>query len=539
MTSPTPLRDATDIATHGGKAVQLARLITAGLPIPDGFVIPSDLGPNQLPPAVDTLLAWAAHAKTTYGLIVRSSAPAEDGPHASFAGLYASCFTVAEAPALHAALTQVRDSGTSAAVRAYADAHRIPVPRRVAAIVQPAIRPYCAGVLTGQLRDDTWATWQIEAVHGLADSLVSGHATGELHHPEQPPTPVAQTDMALPATPAELRLPPGEWTTVDDQGGRVGRAKIRTSVGGLVTVLRPLAWKTRPILSPTDRDRLLELAAVSAAVIGVTSIDLEWAISPVGKLHLLQARPLTRTVPPPRSSPQGGADPRNLQGIPASPGCASGPSLNLATASGSATGTVLVCGNIGPDAAAVLLQRPAAIAATTGGPLSHAAIVARELGIPCVTALPKHLLTLPDGTLLTVNGIAGTVHIGADTHRGAPDPPLAIDGAAVLTWPRPDPHGSDGRAATIILLESGTDPATLIGETADLPGPVGVLQLGDASLPPLPHRYSELSIPGLGRLGWPHDAGPVPSRLLVLDQTTPIWWRTITTTTPHRQPDQP
>lgn len=398
MTSLTPLRDATDIAAHGGKAFQLARLITAGLPIPDGFVIPRDLAPHQLPPAADTLLAWAAHARTPYGLIVRSSSPVEDGPQASFAGLYASRFTVTEAPALLDAITLVRNSGARATIRAYADAHRIQVPSQIAAIVQPAIRPYSSGVLTGQLRDDTWATWQIEAVHGLADALVSGHISGELHHPGQPPTPAAQTDMVLPARPAELRLPPGEWITVDDHEGRAGHAKIRTSAGGLITVLRPPAWTTRPILSPTDRDRLLELAAASAAIIGVTSIDLEWAISPDGKLHLLQTRPLTRTLPPPRSALQPGADARSWQGIPASPGYASGPSLNLATASGSATGTVLVCGNIGPDAAAVLLQRPAGIAATTGGPLSHAAIVARELAIPCVTALPKHLLTLPDDT---------------------------------------------------------------------------------------------------------------------------------------------
>ncbi|MGH3973533.1 MAG: PEP-utilizing enzyme, partial [Pseudonocardiaceae bacterium] len=235
---------------------------------------------------------------------------------------------------------------------------------------------------------------------------------------------------------------------------------------------------------------------------------------------------------------QGGADARSWQGIPASPGCASGPSLNLATATGSATDTVLVCGNIGPDAALVLFQRPAAIAATTGGPLSHAAIVARELGIPCVTALTKHLLTLPDGTPLTVDGITGTVHIGAGTHQPEPDPQLAIDGAAVLTWPGPDTHGCDGRAATIIMLEPGADPAALIGDL-NPPGPVGVLQLGDAPLPPLPHQYSELSVPGVGRLGWPNDAGPVPSRLLVLDRTTPIWQRAITTTTPHRQPPEP
>jgi phosphoenolpyruvate synthase/pyruvate phosphate dikinase len=34
-----PLRDATDPALVGGKAVNLAAMIRAGLPVPDGFVI--------------------------------------------------------------------------------------------------------------------------------------------------------------------------------------------------------------------------------------------------------------------------------------------------------------------------------------------------------------------------------------------------------------------------------------------------------------------------------------------------------------------
>jgi hypothetical protein len=49
MTSLTPLRDATDIAAHGGKAVQLARLITAGLPIPAGSSPPATSGLTSFP----------------------------------------------------------------------------------------------------------------------------------------------------------------------------------------------------------------------------------------------------------------------------------------------------------------------------------------------------------------------------------------------------------------------------------------------------------------------------------------------------------
>jgi pyruvate, water dikinase len=55
------------------------------------------------------------------------------------------------------------------------------------------------------------------------------------------------------------------------------------------------------------------------------------------------------------------------------------------------------------------MDKPAALLATTGGQLSHAAIIARELGIPCVTALPKTVHAILAGTILHVDATAGTV----------------------------------------------------------------------------------------------------------------------------------
>jgi phosphoenolpyruvate-protein kinase (PTS system EI component) len=43
--------------------------------------------------------------------------------------------------------------------------------------------------------------------------------------------------------------------------------------------------------------------------------------------------------------------------------------------------------------------------------LSHAAIVARELGIPAVMSVPG-ITAVPDGTLLAVDGDTGVVTIG-------------------------------------------------------------------------------------------------------------------------------
>ncbi len=527
-------RQCEDLAKHGAKAVQLARLAAAGLPVPDGVVIPADLPADQIATVTDKILAWAAAIRAQYGLIIRSSAPAEDGNHTSFAGLYSSFFAATRSRDVQAAIRAVRMSSSSPTVRAYAQASQIEAPSGVAVIVQAAIRAYSAGVLAGQIRDGTWHDWQIEAVHGVAAPLTSGQVSGEVHHLGRALMLDVLADLVVPGAPQELRLPPGERITVDDRDGYPERAKIRTSAGGLVTVFRPPTWKSRPILLPQDVARLLELAMATAEAIKAESIDMEWAITRGGELHLLQARPLTRPIPRSPATARGSATSAGWQGIPASPGVATGPSLQLGHPAQSAAGMVVVCGNLGPDAAIVLLQHPAAIAATTGGPLSHAAIVARELGIPCVTGLPKHLGNLPDGTALTIDGIAGTVSTGISTGDGRTDPPLRTNGAVVLTWPTLADIEDDGRAGTVILVEPEADWKSVTGSLASHGNPAGLLQLGRRPLPFLPSGYDEHYLPGIGRLAWPVAIGAVPSELLVLDGKTPAWRRVIEADQPRR-----
>ena len=46
-----------------------------------------------------------------------------------------------------------------------------------------------------------------------------------------------------------------------------------------------------------------------------------------------------------------------------------------------------------------------------GSPFSHAAIVSRELGIPCVVSVVDATQRIPDGALVEVDGTTGTVTI--------------------------------------------------------------------------------------------------------------------------------
>ena len=53
----------------------------------------------------------------------------------------------------------------------------------------------------------------------------------------------------------------------------------------------------------------------------------------------------------------------------------------------------------------------AGVVVDVGAHMSHAAIVARELGIPAVVSATGASLTIPDGTLVTVDGSSGTVTV--------------------------------------------------------------------------------------------------------------------------------
>ncbi|MEZ5235748.1 MAG: PEP-utilizing enzyme [Acidimicrobiales bacterium] len=46
-----------------------------------------------------------------------------------------------------------------------------------------------------------------------------------------------------------------------------------------------------------------------------------------------------------------------------------------------------------------------------GAPLSHAIIVSRELGIPCVVSVTDATKRIPDGALVEVDGTTGAVRI--------------------------------------------------------------------------------------------------------------------------------
>ena len=71
---------------------------------------------------------------------------------------------------------------------------------------------------------------------------------------------------------------------------------------------------------------------------------------------------------------------------------------------------VLVCTTTDPSWAAALFLS-AALVVDIGGLLSHAAVVAREIGVPCVIGTGNGTKVLQTGDLVRVDGNTGSVHI--------------------------------------------------------------------------------------------------------------------------------
>jgi len=107
---------ARDHASAGGKARTLARLLAAGFPVPDGFVVtaPEDAHAGEL---AERLTALEARGGPGARFAVRSSGQAEDSAAASFAGQFET-------------VLGVRGSGTSPA-RSSAASHRLPAAARM------------------------------------------------------------------------------------------------------------------------------------------------------------------------------------------------------------------------------------------------------------------------------------------------------------------------------------------------------------------------------------------------------------------------
>lgn len=197
-----------------------------------------------------------------------------------------------------------------------------------------------------------------------------------------------------------------------------------------------------------------QLALRAADLFGAPQ-DIEWAVAN-GKLWLLQSRPITAPVTV-ADEPTATVTGALVSGFGASPGQATAVVRILRNADDPFTpGSILVAVNTDTDFLPAMRQASGFVT-EEGGLLSHAALVARELDLPCIVGAAGATSTLADNQLVTIDGSSGLVYTGkvepARTHAGSTYDftglycfdsvqELVVDGVAILIEPSVDGYAA-------------------------------------------------------------------------------------------------
>jgi len=140
--------------------------------------------------------------------------------------------------------------------------------------------------------------------------------------------------------------------------------------------------------------------------------DIEFAVE-MSKVYILQSRPITTVHLDEHTKKLEGTV--LVEGLGASPGVGVGVVRiisNMQDLEKIKQGDVLVTQMTNPDMV-VGMQKSVAIVTDEGGLTSHASIVSREMGIPCVVGSGNATKVLQEGMKVTVDGSSGKVYEGA------------------------------------------------------------------------------------------------------------------------------
>ena len=441
-----------DVAFAGGKGANLGELAAAGFPVPPGFVIgapayaafcdatglrarledtlsavdvddPAALRdaserarrmveeapvPEWLVEAIRGAYRELAEGDTDPAVAVRSSATAEDTASASFAGMNETFLNVTGADSVVDAVRHCWGSLFGArtifyrAKRGFGHADM-----DIAVVVQRQIASRTAGVMfTVDPASGDRTRLVIEGSFGLGEAVVSGQVSPDRFVVGKDTRAVVERDVRR----KEMTIEPLAT------GGTASRELTEDEA-------------TRPVL--TD-EQVLALADIGIRIeehYGAPQ-DTEWACDVDGRIWVLQARPVTTLSAPDGATGQPSGQPL-VRGLGAAPGRASGPvrvvrALDEGTLS---QGDVLVAHMTAPDWVP-LMRRAAAIVTDTGGMTCHAAIVSRELGVPCIVGTGDATEKLRDGEVVGVDATHGLVVAGPLTDKPDAPAPTGASGLA-------------------------------------------------------------------------------------------------------------
>ncbi len=437
-----------DIPIAGGKGANLGEMTRNKIPVPPGFIVTADayfqflreaeltdrlraylnaLNPKDTKALQDTafevmqLITQAempkrmadeikkAYQKMQQGLVaVRSSATAEDLPEASFAGQQSTFLNVQGMAHVVEAVQKCWASLFEARAIFYRNEQRFDHFKvGIAVVVQRMVQSEISGVaFTAEplSSDDTKIV--IEAAYGLGEAVVSGELTPDLYILDKESLNVLEKKVAT-----------QEWQLVRNPDTRGRRKNIKVPIVGKDQVRQKLSNKGIAALAQVTK-RIEALYG--------TPQDIEWARD--GKsFYIVQTRPIT-TLKVSEGPAEEIKGVELLHGLPASPGAAAGRTeiiLQPSEIVNLKEGEILVAEMTTPDFVPAM-KRSAAIVTDRGGRTCHAAIVSRELGVPCVVGTGNATKILKEKQLVTVDGFQGKVFKGKVISEQKIEAPLVL-----------------------------------------------------------------------------------------------------------------
>jgi len=333
---------------------------------------------------------------------VRSSATTEDLVEASFAGQQESFLNVKGDKALIEYVKKCFSSLYTARAIYYRNRKGFKEGQALLAVViQKMIDSEKSGVIFSKDPVNLNNDIIVEAVYGLGEGIVSGQIQPDYY-----------------AVSNELKI-------IDVKIANKKIAIVRTGSGQNDSVKLSLEKSKSQVLT---NSQILECAnyAIKLEEHYKKPQDIEFAIES-NKVYIIQSRPIT-TLKERKEKKTGLSGKVLLTGQASSPGIGVGNVRIIKTMedlSKIKKGDVLVTEMTNPDMV-VSMQKSVAIVTDEGGITSHASIVSREMGIPCITGTGNATSILKEGMRITVDGSTGKVYEGevSETHFAEIKPAL-------------------------------------------------------------------------------------------------------------------
>lgn len=433
--------DKDSIPQVGGKGANLGEMTQAGFPVPNGFAVTvasynrfldennlrdqinaaikvTDVNnPDELEKTAKKLQKLITESKIpdsvgyetikSYkklsGLFkksevaVRSSATAEDLPGMSFAGQQATFLNIKGETNL---LNAVRDCWASLFTpRAifYRAQNKIPTEKvGISVIVQKMVQSVVSGVMftVDPVKNDKERI-VVDAVWGLGEMIVQGSVV-----------------------PDHYVVQKGTFAILSKE---VSNQVIQLTKTNGVTKETEVPTKIRDNQKITDEE-IIKMAKIGNKLQEHYYFpqDVEWARDINGGLYIVQTRPITTLDKKVNTKETGNEDIKAAQtpiltGIPASPGIGTGKVRILKSPkeiNKVGQGDILVAKMTSPDYVPAM-KKAAGIITDEGGQTSHAAIVSRELGVPCIVGVKDATSKLKDNFVVTVDGKNGQIYLGS------------------------------------------------------------------------------------------------------------------------------